>query len=70
MQIVGRRDLTLPPGGSRGTSGEGESRNNGPDIFAALPGRYRVRPSQREGEAAYTAGQAIWLRYFGFPNTL
>ena len=27
-----------------------------PRFFAALPGRYRVRPSQREGEAAYAAG--------------
>jgi len=43
-------DFTLPSGGSRGTSGEGRIASR-PRFAAALPGRYRVRPSQGEGEA-------------------
>ena len=44
-------DITLPPGGSREKSGEGRMfKVRGPDV--SLPGRYRVRPTLREGEVS------------------
>ena len=39
----GFSDITLPPG-------ESASRGRRGHVRAALPGRYRVRPSQKEGE--------------------